>query len=155
MTVKGMYRQESIDVAASPAVVYGLVSSLDRMGEWSPENRGGEWLDGGSGMVGDRILGHNKLGDFEWSVEATVTAAEPGEAFAFRTGTAEEPLVHWTYSIAASDDGAGCTLTETWDVEQLPGTLSSRTDEQLEQRAEQVAAGMRATLAAVKATAEG
>ena len=36
--------------------------TLTRMGEWSPENIGGEWDHGGSGEVGDRSLGHNRAG---------------------------------------------------------------------------------------------
>ena len=54
MTVHGMHREASIEINASPEAVYDLVSDLPRMGEWSPENIGGEWQDGGSGKVGDR-----------------------------------------------------------------------------------------------------
>ncbi len=54
MTVHGMHREASIEINASPEVVYDLVSDLPRMGEWSPENVGGEWQDGGSGKVGNR-----------------------------------------------------------------------------------------------------
>lgn len=153
MTVHGMHREESVDIDASPDAVYALVSSLERMGEWSPENRGGEWLDGGSGNTGDRFLGTNRIGDFEWQVEATVTAAERGTRFSFHTGPGDAPLVHWTYDIAPG--ARGCTLTETWDVEKLPATLESRTTEQLAQRAEAVAEGMRQTLAGIKSAAEG
>jgi Polyketide cyclase / dehydrase and lipid transport len=30
---------------ASPEVLYEMVSDLPRMGEWSPENTGGRWVD--------------------------------------------------------------------------------------------------------------
>ena len=43
MTVHGMHREASIEINASPEAVYDLVSDLPRMGEWSPENIGGEW----------------------------------------------------------------------------------------------------------------
>jgi len=43
MTVHGMHREASIEIHASPEAVYALVSDLPRMGEWSPENIGGEW----------------------------------------------------------------------------------------------------------------
>src|SRR5687767_5796747 len=55
-----MHREASIEIQASPEVVYDLVSNLPRMGDWSPENIGGEWQGGGSGQVGDRFLGHNR-----------------------------------------------------------------------------------------------
>src|SRR5215831_398879 len=73
MTVHGMHREASIEIHASPEAVYDLVSALPRMGEWSPENIGGEWQGGGSGQVGDRFLGHNRAGERAWSVPVMVT----------------------------------------------------------------------------------
>ena len=60
-----------MQVAAPSMVVYDLVRQLERMGEWSPENRG----------------------DVEWTFGVTVNAAEAGEFFAFHTGPADQPLV--------------------------------------------------------------
>ena len=34
-----------IDIASTPERLYAMVADLTRMGEWSPENQGGEWLD--------------------------------------------------------------------------------------------------------------
>ena len=63
MTVHGMHREASIEIHASPDAVYDLVADLPRMGEWSPENIGGEWQGGGSGKMGDRFIGHNRAGE--------------------------------------------------------------------------------------------
>jgi len=60
MTVQGMHREASIEINASPEAIYDLISDLPRMGEWSPENIGGEWQGGGSGTVGDRFIGHKQ-----------------------------------------------------------------------------------------------
>jgi len=38
-------------IAATPQRLYELVSDLQRMGEWSPENCGGRWVRGASGPV--------------------------------------------------------------------------------------------------------
>ena len=51
MGVLGMHREASLEINASPETVYDLVSDLARMGEWSPENIGGEWQGGGSGKA--------------------------------------------------------------------------------------------------------
>lgn len=152
MSVEGLYHTESVDIAASAEEVYDLVSDLPRMGEWSPENRGGEWLDGGAGAVGDRFEGHNKIGEREWSVVCHVTRADRPSAFQFVTGDPESPYVRWTYRMTGSSP---TTLTEVWDVEQLPPTLVDADDERLAARAAAVRSGMKQTLEGIKATAEG
>jgi hypothetical protein len=153
MTVHGMHREASIEINASPEAVYDLVSDLPRMGEWSPENIGGEWQDGGSGQVGDRYIGHNRAGARAWSVPVLVTVADRGRCFAFVTRPDEGPYVRWTYRLEPS--GAGTRVTEIWDVEQLPPALQSFTQEQLDERSRHTAAALATTLAAIKATAEG
>lgn len=155
MTVHDMHLEETIDIAAPPSVVYALVSDLPRMGEWSPENRGGRWAEGCSGAVGDLFHGDNQIGDRAWTVECEITAADQGVMFQFITGAGADdgPYVRWTYSLAPNGDG-GTILTEIWDVEQLPPTLRSLTEEQLAGRKAAVGSGMQSTVAGIKATAE-
>ena len=153
MTVHGMHREVSIEINASPEAVYDLVSDLPRMGEWSPENIGGEWQGGGSGQVGDRFIGHNRAGERTWSAPVMVTQAERGRCFEFVVGPDEGPYVRWTYRLEPS--GAGTRVTEIWDVEQLPPAMRSATQAQLEERARYTEAMMATTLAAIKKTAEG
>ena len=153
MTVHGMHREASIEINASPEAIYDLVSNLPRMGEWSPENIGGEWQNGGSGKVGDRFLGHNRAGERTWSAPVMVTVAERGRCFAFVIGSDAGPYVRWTYRLEPS--GAGTRVTEVWDVEQLPPAMQSATQAQLDERSRYTEAMLAATLAAIKATAEG
>ena len=153
MTVHGLHREASIEIHASPEAVYDLVADLPRMGEWSPENIGGEWQDGGRGQVGDRYIGHNRAGARAWSVPVLVTVAERGRCFAFVTRPDEGPYVRWTYRLEPS--GAGTRVTEVWDVEQLPPAMQSATQAQLAERSRYTEAMLATTLAAIKATAEG
>ena len=113
MTVHGMHREASIEIHASPEAVYDLVSNLPRMGEWSPENIGGEWQGGGSGKVGDRYIGHNRTAERSWSVPVLVTIADRGQCFEFVTRPDEGPYVRWTYRLEPS--GAGTRVTEVWE----------------------------------------
>ena len=152
MTVHGMHREASMEIHASPEAVYGLVSDLPRMGEWSPENIGGEW-QGGSGRVGDRFIGHNQAGERTWSAPVMVTQAERGRCFACVIGSDDGPYVRWTYRLEPS--GNGTRVTEVWDVEKLPPALQSWTQAQLDERARYTAGMLTTTLAALKATAEG
>jgi len=132
MTVHGMHREASIDIQASPEAVYDLISNLPRMGQWSPENIGGEWQNGGSGKVGDRFLGHNRAGERAWSVPVMVTVAERGRCFEFVTHPDDGPYVRWTYRLEPS--GAGTQVTEIWDVEQLSPGRRGQSQDQLDER---------------------
>lgn len=71
-------------IEAPAEVVYDLLSDVTRMGDYSPENTGGEWLGGATGPeVGARFKGTNRLGSNSWSTKPTVTAADRGRRFEF------------------------------------------------------------------------
>lgn len=115
----------SILVQAPPQAVYEEISRPARMGRWSPENLGAT-LRGADraahvGMVFD---GHNKRGAVRWTTRCTVTAAEPGNRFAFRVHAIglkrprlRAPIATWEYRLeeAGSGNAGGATrVTETW-----------------------------------------
>jgi len=95
---QGTKGEVHVQVDAPPAVVYGVVSDVRRMGEWSPETIKCEWLDGATGpAVGARFKGSNKRGALRWSTKPTVVAVDPGREFAFEVGSD----VRWTYRVDA------------------------------------------------------
>ena len=103
----------SRDVAASPEVVFALVSDLTRMGEWSPENTGGRWAKGATGpAVGATFKGTNANGRRKWTTDVTVTRCEPGVAFAFDVDAGPLAVANWAYTIEPTE--GGCRVTETW-----------------------------------------
>jgi uncharacterized protein YndB with AHSA1/START domain len=103
----------STDIAADPKVVYDLITDLPRMGEWSPENRGGKWRGGATGpAVGAKFKGRNKLGWRSWSTDVVVTEAQAPERFAFQVSAMGMPVAKWSYEIAPS--ATGCTVTESF-----------------------------------------
>ncbi len=72
--------EASIVMDAPPDDVWALVADVTRMGEWSPENKGAEWLDGATGpAVGARFKGRNQRGKSRWSTKCEITASRPGE----------------------------------------------------------------------------
>lgn len=111
-------------IAAAPETVYDLVADITRMGEWSPENTGGEWLDGAAGpAVGARFKGRNRR-KAGWSTTATVTEAERGRAFAFAVGSRApgRPDTTWRYTFTVATAG-GCDVTETCVIVKPPGPV--------------------------------
>ena len=100
-------------IAAAPRVLYGLVSDVTRMGEWSPETSSCAWVgDVDQAEVGARFRGTNRRGPLLWTTTCTVTAADPGRQFAFTVSWAGVPISHWAYTFAA--DGTGCEVVEAW-----------------------------------------
>jgi hypothetical protein len=100
-------------VGAPPEQAYALVSDLPRMGELSPENKGGRWLGGAAGPAkGARFKGHNSNGWRRWSTTVRVEEADPGREFTFRVAFWGIPVSRWSYAFAPAPDG--CTVTESW-----------------------------------------
>jgi hypothetical protein len=103
----------SAQIRADAATVWSMVSDLPRMGEWSPENTGGRWIQGATGPgVGARFKGSNRHGFRRWSTTVTVTEAEPGRRFAFDVDFWGVPISQWGYELAERD---GTTdVVESW-----------------------------------------
>jgi Polyketide cyclase / dehydrase and lipid transport len=101
------------EIAASPDALWERVANIDRMGELSPENVGGTWLDGATGpAVGARFRGDNRNGKKKWSTNGKVVECEPGHAFAFEVTAGPFKVAHWSYRFEPT--ATGCRVTETW-----------------------------------------
>jgi ribosome-associated toxin RatA of RatAB toxin-antitoxin module len=113
-------------IRAEAGELYGLVSDLPRMGEWSPENTGGKWLNGAEGpVVGARFKGSNKSGRFRWHTDVVVTVAAPGVQFAFDVTSGPFKIANWDYRF--EQDGGMTSVVETWTDHRIPvmGTILS------------------------------
>jgi hypothetical protein len=105
---------QSREIAAPAEKVWGLVSDLPRMGNWSPENEGGKWTKGATGpAVGAVFTGKNKNGVRRWSTTATVVACEPGKTFEIAITLGPLKISNWRYDF--EDTAGGCRVTESWD----------------------------------------
>jgi hypothetical protein len=97
-------------MAGDPEKVYELIADVTRMGEWSPESAGGEWLTGEPGTVGSTFRGDNRRPWMKWSTFCTVIVAEPGRRFAFAVKAAGRPVSTWEYEITPRT--GGCHVSE-------------------------------------------
>ncbi|HEY6429120.1 MAG TPA: SRPBCC family protein [Acidimicrobiales bacterium] len=117
-------RQDSCSVVieAPAAHLYDMVADLPRMGEWSPECRAVEWLDGSTGPAeGARFIGHNRGGPrglLRWSRRGRVLTADPSREFAFATEEGGHEGVVWRYRFDLVEGGT--RVTESYEVRRIP-----------------------------------
>ncbi len=101
-------------IAAPASVLYDMVSDITRMGEWSPETFRARWLKGATGpAVGATFSGGNRRGFRRWSTTCTVTAATPGERFAFDVRFGPIRVANWAYDFVALSD-TSTQVMESW-----------------------------------------
>lgn len=99
--------QDSVEIDASPATVWALVSDLKRMGEWSPQCVRMK-VFGDEVKQGTRTLNLNRQGWKRWPTNAKVVTFEPQRTLAFRI---LENRTVWTYELEPT--ATGTRLTET------------------------------------------
>ena len=140
----------SIEIAAAPETVWGLVAEITRMGEWSPECVRAEWEDGATGpAVGAHFHGYNRAGTFEWDASAIVTECEPGTVFAFEVPRVDDTPTTWRFELAPSADGT--TLTESFHA---PRINVEGSPANFEGRFETLDRAIKTTITNIKAAAE-
>ncbi|MEO5664424.1 MAG: SRPBCC family protein [Nocardioides sp.] len=147
--------EESIEIAASPASVWALVSDVRRMPDWSPQVTSTRLRAGFETVeLGAQFTNRNIHGELEWTTRAEVVRFTPEQELAFRV---EDNWAIWSFALAASDTGTVLTQRR-----ELPAGLSDISKELTDgflggQDAftESQLAGMRETLEAIKAAAEG
>jgi hypothetical protein len=99
---------------ATPEEVWGLISDITRMGEWSPETTSAVWGRGARGpALGARFRGTNQMGSKKWSSTGTVTACEPGRRFAFDVSIGSFSVAGWAYEFEPTNEG--CLVSELWE----------------------------------------
>jgi uncharacterized protein YndB with AHSA1/START domain len=145
--------EASVTIGADPERVWALITDITRMGEWSPENKGGRWARGATGPAeGARFVGFNAHGWVRWRTHCRVVECAEPERFAF---TVAENGMTWGWRL--EPDGAGTRLTQWRDRSTPPNALVKAlvsTGLLGKDRERLMREGMERTLAAVKATAE-
>jgi hypothetical protein len=108
----------TVHVEAPSEKVWGLVTDITRMGDYSPEVVEAEWLDGATGpALGARYRGHVKRNE-NWPVlywtTCEITECEPGEVFEFAVVMGGRRLNIWRYEFRAA--AGGTDVTESFDL---------------------------------------
>ena len=152
---------ETVTVACTPEDAHAVVADVSRMGELSPVCTGGAWEDPSATGPGSWFTGSNAIGEFTWDTRCRVEANQPGKEFAFTNCGADgqTELVRWGYTFEAVDGGT--QVTQSWQI--LPayvpftqgGDETKDVTPNLDGMAAMAREGMAATLAKLKAIAEG
>ncbi|MCW2834137.1 MAG: hypothetical protein JWN68_2090 [Nocardioides sp.] len=145
--------EESIDIDAPPVRVWSLVSDLGRMSKWSPQVVR-TIVRRRPVQLGTTTINVNRRGPLVWPTRAKVVRFEPHREIAFRI---KDNRTIWSFCLA--DNGTGGTiLTQRREAPDGISSISrSLTDTLLGGVAEfqvELGAGMRETLAKIKADAE-
>jgi uncharacterized protein YndB with AHSA1/START domain len=168
--------EAEVEVAATPEAVWQVVSDLERMGGFSPECVGIEWLDGPRGAeVGARFVGVNRITrnslpehrrnrvgadwSFEWRLPCAIVESDPPRRLSWVVGDrfVGAPASRWTFVLEPSSGGT--RLREIFE-HVADGKTATRSDADrhpayaekiVEERGEVMRGGMTATLAAMKA----
>jgi uncharacterized protein YndB with AHSA1/START domain len=146
--------EETIEVDASPARVWSLVSDVRRMARWSPQVQRTFVRGGGAAQLGTRTVNVNRRGLLVWPTQAKVVRFEPHREIALRI---KENFTIWSFLLEPTDAG-GTRITQRRETPQGISSVSHRlTDAVLggqEQFTAELRDGMRQTLARIKAEAE-
>ena len=100
-------------ISATPHAVWKIISDLESMGNLSPENSGGRWGKGVTGVEKGAIFrGKNKNGFRQWSTKVLITECEAPKKLSFSLRVGGKEWCEWSYQIDAVEDG--CVVTESW-----------------------------------------
>jgi hypothetical protein len=145
---------QSAVIEAPAERIYSLVADLRRMGDWSPECRRVEWLDGSDGpTAGATFIGHNRGGPgglMKWSRRGRVLTADPGREFAFVTEEGGRESTEWRYRLEPLQGGT--RVTESYAVRWIP--TWARIMDVPTNRARELRQGMQHTLEQLRGAAE-
>ncbi len=103
----------SVEIKAPVEKVWAMITDLTRMGEWSPENKGGEWVKGATrAAVGASFKGKNGNGKKNWSTSVKVNALEAERKFSFGLMVFGKKWCDWVYELEPTAEG--CRVTHSW-----------------------------------------
>ena len=146
-------------VDASPEHVWEFAVDLTRMGEWSSENTGGEWVDGAAPALGARFRGRNRRDDFQWETISVVSRFDPPRVFEWTVGDPDNPSATWRYELAP--ENGGTRLRQKARIGPGPSGLTTAIDRMpdkeeriVERRCEELHRNMTATVEGIKALVE-
>ena len=146
--------EASIRIDAPPARVWEVVADQRRMNEFSPETYRQKFFGDEIGL-GTRSINLNKRKGFFWPTASLITEFVPEKRLAFYVYFAADT---WSYDL--EPDGDGTLVTERRELKGGKRSILSKLTATfalggIDEHDVELVAGMKTTLARIKAEAEG
>lgn len=107
-------------IEAPPEDVWSVVSDVTRVGEWSGECQGCEWVPPHTGAVpGARFRGRNRRGGMRWTRLSEVVAADAPNALTWRTIARFPYLDSTEWRLRLETCSEGTQVTESFEIQRL------------------------------------
>jgi len=116
--------EATVTIEAPARAVWAVVSDVTRVGEWSGECRGCDWVGGANAaVVGAQFRGRNRRGVARWSRLNQIFRSDPPNELVWRTMPAGvyPDSVEWTLRLTEEDGKT--TVTESFHVVRLPKAM--------------------------------
>ena len=119
-----MENSVAVTVDAGIDEVWNVVRDVTRVGEWSHECVGADWLgDATSAVPGARFRGRNRVGSIRWGRVCEIVSAEPYELVWRTVPTALYPdSSEWRITLDEVDDGT--RISQSFRVLRAPKVLA-------------------------------
>lgn len=144
--------EESIEVSATPAQVWSVVTDFGRMGEWSPQVVR-TFVQGGPVKLGTRAININRDRFLFWPTRSKVIRFDPHREFAFRV---KDNLTIWSFTLEPTE--AGTRIVQRREAPDGTSSISSVLVDKVLGGQEgfqgKLRTGMRQTLERIKADVE-
>lgn len=116
-----------VDLTATPAQVWAVLSDPTRVGEWSHECQAVSWVDGyAEAAVGAKFRGDNQVRRLRWSRTCTITELEPERLLVYRTsGGVPSDSTEWRFDLQPANGGT--RVTQSFRILKFPRMMELAT----------------------------
>ena len=151
----------SVEVEATPAVLWPLISDINLSARFSDEFQGAEWTPPATGPeLGAMFVGTNRHpAAGEWQIACSIAVCDHERAFGWDPGGPHEPFAKWRFTLEPSGDSTTLTFTGQmgFGPSGLTGAIEAMPDREeqiVDRRLTEWQTNMTATVEGIKALAE-
>jgi uncharacterized protein YndB with AHSA1/START domain len=118
--------EASVAIKAPIDAVWNVVSDVTRVGEWSGECQGCDWVGGADSPVpGAQFRGRNRRGSMRWTRLNQVIKAVPPHMFVWRTVARFPYLDSVEWKLILAEESSATRVTEAFEILRLSKAMES------------------------------